>query len=87
MFRRPICAKCCKEMRPLKNEVIVKYMMSKGTQPYEVFMADLWHCPKCNNQIIRGFGQNPVWEHWDKDKRDLDKFLSCYEPKYIFEIK
>jgi len=35
--------------------------------PYKIWYADLWKCPNCKNEIIVGFGWNPVAEHFQND--------------------
>lgn len=32
--------------------------------PYKLWMGDLWECPDCRAQIIVGFGQGPISEHY-----------------------
>lgn len=59
-----VCVKCEKEMRRLKNGVIVEEHMDDG-QPYKIWEADLWECPKCHHQCIFGFADRPVAQHFD----------------------
>lgn len=33
-------------------------------RPYKIWSADLWECEGCHNQILSGFGQGPLAEHY-----------------------
>jgi hypothetical protein len=33
-------------------------------KPYKIWMADLLECPGCGNEIVTGFGKQPVSEHY-----------------------
>ena len=55
MSRRPICAKCKKEMPCVENEVMVKDKAIDGF-PSTYWYGDRYECPGCGAQIITGFG-------------------------------
>lgn len=54
-MRRPICAKCKREMPCVKNEVMVKDKAADGF-PSTYWYGDQYECPECGAQIITGFG-------------------------------
>lgn len=62
-----ICCKCQVELQIEKNGVNVVEMFSKPPQPYKIWSADLWKCPKCDNEIVAGFGMQPISEHFRDD--------------------
>jgi hypothetical protein len=39
-------------------------------RPYKVWKADLLECPDCGHQLITGYGNNPVSEHYQPDFAD-----------------
>ncbi len=76
-YHRPVCPECECEMRPETNGVGVLDMapigpkvLSRGTnyEPYQLFDADLWMCPKCRKKVIGGFGQGPIAEHFHRER-------------------
>lgn len=64
---RPICVTCKVEMRPENNDVEVVYHYQNPPQPYEIWAADEWKCPKCGHCIITGFGDCALHQHWEPD--------------------
>ncbi len=68
----PHCVKCQVLYRPKTNGMTLEMMAGFGS--FELFKADLIECPGCGNQIIHGYGQNPVSVHfWDDYKEALEK--------------
>lgn len=61
-FRRPVCSQCEVELRPHKNGVEVVKHAEWG--PIAVFEADEWQCPNCHYKVIVGFGQGPIFQHF-----------------------
>jgi len=76
---KPICTKCQRFYRPLKNGVGFLEMMpidghyptpKPGTEepdkwkPYKLWQADLWVCKGCGTEIIVGAGSQPIAEHY-----------------------
>ncbi len=53
---RPVCVPCGREMYPAKNEFLVKDK-AVGNFPSTVWQGDLYKCPRCQAQIVTGFGQ------------------------------
>ena len=68
-----VCTKCETELYPKKNEVYVVETASFG--PYKLWSADLWECKGCGFQIVSGFGNNPIAEHYQRGFAELLKNL------------
>ena len=64
MNHRPICSACEVEMRPVKNDIVVIDYAHDPPQPYQLWSADEWGCPKCPNRIVVGFGAGPIKEYF-----------------------
>jgi hypothetical protein len=60
MTHRPVCVKCECELKPEKNGVQVVEIVDGN--PYQVWDADKWKCPKCGVEIMAGFGID-AWTH------------------------
>ena len=58
------CAGCQTYLRPRKNEITVLQTMDEEGKPYKIWNADLWECPTCGNQVILGYGQQHITEHY-----------------------
>ncbi len=61
-MHRPVCPKCERELHPEENGVGV-LDMANG-KAYKVYDADLWKCPGCGMQVVGGFGNNAISEHY-----------------------
>ena len=75
-MHRPVCVKCEVELRPKKNGVGLLDYADFGE--YQIWDADLWECPRCNYQIVIGFGHSPI------DIHNTDSFsatVECYKQK------
>ena len=57
----PICVKCSRVMRPMKNDVVVELLAEFGS--YELWYADEWGCPVCDCRVITGYGSGPFAQH------------------------
>ncbi len=62
-YHRPVCIKCHCELRPDLNGIGVLDMAD--WEPYELYAADIWGCPKCGVQIAGGFALNPISAHYE----------------------
>ena len=60
------CVQCLTLLRPRKNDVCVHITMEDG-RPYQLWQADLWECPDCGHQVLRGFGRDSWSEHYEHD--------------------
>ncbi len=65
---RVICTNCGCDFRNLKSGVLIKELFQKDKEVYRIWMADLLQCPGCKSTIISRFADNPVAEHWNKEK-------------------
>lgn len=59
-----VCVECEQIMRVQKNSVTVEELFADGTG-YKLWDADLYACPSCGRQVISGFGQGPLAEHYE----------------------
>ena len=64
---KAICVKCKIEYKPFKNGVYVAEMF-RGNKIYKIWHSDIWQCPICKNEIVLGFGQNPIAHHFGTEK-------------------
>ena len=78
-YHRPVCAACQVDMRPECNGVGVLDMADFG--PCDLWDADLWECPKCGQQIVSGFGSNPISRHYEGDR--FTNLVKSYEENSI----
>ena len=84
---RPVCAKCKVEYFVKKQGVYVVSMFSSPPLPYKIYHADLWECPGCGHQIIGGFGDGALAEHYESSfekilsnvRMNKEKYFECYE--------
>ena len=76
-YHRPVCAKCHCEMRPETNGVGLLDMFKPSDkpepQPYELWDADLWKCPKCGIEVVGGFANGPISSHFEEVFQDMIK--------------
>lgn len=66
-MKRPICVKCQTGFRNIKSGIKVIDIFSCPPKPYKIWLADLFECPICKTQIVSGFGQNPISQHYETD--------------------
>lgn len=77
---KPVCVPCRRFYRPHRNGTAFIEAMPRGIEaappgleapnlwePYKLWMADLWRCPGCGNEIIIGAGFAPLREHFHQD--------------------
>lgn len=71
---KSICVKCNREMDHTESGVVVaelfKYPASlELDNVYKFWYADLYECRDCYIQVVNGFADHPVWQHYmDKDE-------------------
>ena len=63
-MNKAICRKCEVEFKVIKNGVIVVEHFNTPPEPYKLWEADLYKCPKCNAEIVTGLAQEPFLEHF-----------------------
>jgi DNA-directed RNA polymerase subunit RPC12/RpoP len=54
----PICVPCQRNYRCERNGIFVRLGQNA------IIDADLYECPSCGHQIVRGFALRPVERHW-----------------------
>lgn len=69
---RPICVKCQRFYRCKKNGFPFVEMANGVTapdksEPYKLWMGDMYECSDCGSQIVVGAGQRPLAEHFEPD--------------------
>lgn len=86
---KPVCVPCHRFFRMKKaGYYFIEGMPKSGNPeagnaepnswtPYKIWVGDLWHCPDCGTEILSGFGQHPLGEHYQKDFSDEVKRLSA----------
>lgn len=83
-FHRLVCVKCHCELRPETNGVGVIDMFSVSSakdaqpEPYELWDADKWKCPKCGIEVVGGFACNYISAHYESD---FQKMISFYRDR------
>lgn len=65
---RVICTDCGLNFRNIKSGVLIKELFQEDKEVYRIWNADLLRCPGCKRTIINGLADNPIAEHWDKEK-------------------
>ena len=73
---RVICTDCSREFKNVRSGVLVKEFFQKNKEVYRVWMADLLGCPECGRLVVARFADNPIAEHWNKEKM-ADVLLQC----------
>lgn len=81
-----ICTTCQTDYKIYKNGIYVIEMFLNSPQPYRIWSADLWKCRGCGNEVVNGFGNNPLAEHFQDDFQDMLEIAKFSEnPVYIYE--
>jgi len=65
---RIICQDCGREFKCDTAGVLVKELFQKDKEVYRIWLADLLRCPGCGITVISRFADNPIAEHWNKEK-------------------
>lgn len=66
-----VCTKCQLPLFPKENGVYVAEVFLSPPQPCKVWMADLWGCCECGMEVVAGFGNNPIKEHYEEGFEEL----------------
>jgi hypothetical protein len=76
---KPICVKCKRFFKPHRNGVFALEQMPAANdvrpgledeanrRPYKIWRADLYRCEGCGDEIVVGFGQHPLSEHYQPE--------------------
>ncbi len=87
MYHKPVCVKCQCELRPEKVGVSVLDMFNPSDkaepQPYQLWGADIYKCPKCKYEIIIGFANLPYAIHSQPDFSKVLEQTSLYKEPII----
>lgn len=62
-----ICTRCQTQMEIESQGVYVVEMFNTPPQPYKIWHADLWKCCGCQAEVVSGFGQQALAEHFEED--------------------
>ena len=82
---KTLCIVCSVEMRPEKNGVWVVETAGQPRKPYKVWSADLIRCPDCGIQVVTGFANRALGEHYEKSFQDLlDRVLDSQSEIPVF---
>lgn len=63
---RPVCLKCQKEYRVIKNDVWVVYLDGKPPKPASMIMANLLECPMCKMKLVSDFAYEATYKGDEK---------------------
>ncbi len=75
-YHRPVCVKCNCELHPETNGVGVLDVL-ENMDPYQIWDADLWKCPKCGIEVVGGFGGGPISSHLEPHfQAVIDEYVS-----------
>ncbi len=58
-----VCVNCQTELRCETSGTTVVDMADFGI--YKVWDADTYKCPGCGNEVVTGFGERPMREHYE----------------------
>lgn len=65
------CVNCQTYLYAKQNGVLVLETMDDCVSPYKIWRADLFACPDCGYELISGFAQEPISEHFMPDFQQL----------------
>ena len=73
---KPVCVKCEIQFQREKNGVEAKEMRNREkTEPYRIWSADKWKCPKCGVEILNGFANRacyPNSENYEDREKNVE---------------
>jgi hypothetical protein len=73
-----VCANCNRAMRPKRNGT--SFVEMAQDRPYKLWMADLWECQDCGNQVLYADSrQNPIAESF---QAEFSAMLESYAPAF-----
>jgi hypothetical protein len=50
--------------------------MMNERDPYRLWAVDIKVCPGCGVQIVEGFGQNPIAQHFEEDLLEREQKMA-----------
>ena len=66
-----VCVKCEVEFKPETNGVKVLELMNHNQDVYKIWDTDKWKCPICGTEVIAGFAQAPLAEHFENGFKEF----------------
>lgn len=82
---RAICASCAREFTNIRSGVLVKELYQQNKEAYRIWSADYLACPECGDGVVARFADNPIAEHWDKEKM-AEALLQCKKKTLGFDL-
>ena len=82
---RIICTDCGRDFKNMRSGVLVKELFQKNKEVYRIWAADYLACPECGDDVVARFADNPIAEHWDKEKM-AETLLQCEKKKLGFDL-
>ena len=67
---KPVCVNCNCFFQKIKMGVNVEETFSTNgcdLEPYKIWHADLYACPKCGFEVVTDYGNCPIMEHFEDD--------------------
>ena len=83
-MRKPTCVPCQIGMEQVKIGLYCASMFSDPPQPYKIWAADKYQCPICGHEVLSGYGDRALMEHFQEGfeeyvKRIKDRTVKQYE--------
>ena len=77
---KPICTKCARFFRCVKNDYpFVEGMQAgEGQKPYKLWFGDRWECEGCGASIVVGVAKKPLAEHYQES---FQAVVDRYKPQ------
>ena len=90
---KPVCRQCQTTYRPHKNGAPTIEMAFDPPQPYKIWGSDIWKCPGCGHEIVAGFADRALAEHYEDDFAEVlkrvesDKWVTYSYEKPMVEAR
>jgi hypothetical protein len=78
-----VCVDCEIELKPQDNGIYVIETASFG--PYKIWSADVWVCPQCKHEVVAGFGNGPLAEHYQDKFAELLEKIKASKSRIIYD--
>ena len=81
-----VCVKCEVELYPECNDtVVIETAKCLDNKPYKLWFADIWKCPKCGMEVVCGFGNGPIAEHYQEGFEERMKQICGDSRRVVFD--
>lgn len=71
---KPVCVRCEVEFNMKEAGIYVVEMHMANKEIYRIWAADVWECPVCKSEIVKGFAGTPAVAHYNGDcNAELEK--------------